>query len=74
LIGKEIRKNPKFRVEKDFYFEKYIGERKALELMRRATIGNLVGKRIIKLALKKKFISEENVMFIGDVPHAQFIQ
>lgn len=74
LLGKEIGEEFKVRVEEKFYGGEIIGEEKALELMKKSTTCNLLGKKIIDLALKNKFITEENVMFIGDVPHAQFIQ
>lgn len=74
LLGKKIGKDPKILVKKSFYGGKLIDEKKASELMENSTICNILGKDIIKLALKNKFITEENVMFIGDVPHAQFIQ
>jgi hypothetical protein len=74
LLGKEIGKEFKVRVEGKFYGGEVISEKRALELMKKSTTCNLLGKNIIDLALKNKFITEENVMFIGDVPHAQFIQ
>ena len=74
LVGEKLRKDPKFVVNKDFYYEKECDEEKALELMKKCTIGNLVGKKIVELALSKKFITRENVILIGDIPHAQFIK
>lgn len=74
LIGKKIGKNLEFEVKKEFYGNELIDSEKAVELMKKSTIGNLVGKQIVKLAMKKKFITKENVMFIGDIPHAQFIR
>lgn len=74
LIGKQLRKKPPFKATENFYFEKKIDEKKALELMKKATIGNLLGKKIVDLALKNKFITEENLILIGGVPHAQFVK
>jgi len=64
----------KFHVSKKFYGGEIIDEEKALKLLENSTIGNLVGKKIVSLALKKKYIAKENIILIGDVPHAQFIQ
>lgn len=74
IIGKEIKKNPKIEVKKNFYRGELVDEDGALKAMNKSTIGNLMGKNIIKLALQKKFITKENVMIIGGVPHAQYIQ
>ena len=74
LLGKEIRKTPRFKVEESFYSERIIDEKEAVELMKECTIANIVGKKIVELAIGKKFITKENVIMIGDIPHAQFIK
>jgi hypothetical protein len=76
LIGKEIKieKNFSTSVNERFYKEKLIDEKEALELMEKATIGNLLGERIIKLAIEKNIISPEGVILIGGIPHAQFVK
>ena len=74
LLGKKIGKELKINVSEAFYGEDLIDEKKASELMGRSAICNILGKNIIELAIEKKFITKENIMFIGDIPHAQFIQ
>lgn len=64
----------KIKVSKRFYGERIIDERTAVQLMRRATIGNLMGKRIVTLAKKNDFITKENIISIGGIPHAQFVK
>ncbi len=61
-------------ISKYFYGERLIDERMAIEVMRRSTIGNLIGKNIISLAMKKGFITKENTISIDGVPHAQFVK
>lgn len=74
LLGKRIKFNGlTIAVNKFFYGGDLTDEEKAVKLMDRATIGNLLGKRIVELALEKKFIAKENIMLIGGIPHAQFI-
>lgn len=73
LLGKKIGKL-KVEVRKDFYCGEKIDEIKAIEFMKKSTICNLMGKKIVKLALEKKFITKENIILIGDIPHAQFIK
>jgi len=76
LIGKEIKieKNFSTFVNERFYKERLIDEKEALKLMEEATIGNLLGERIIKLAIEKNIISPESVILIGGIPHAQFVK
>ena len=64
LLGKELRKDPSFKVNKKFYFEKECDEEKATQLMKDCTTANLVGEEIVKLALEKKFITPENIILI----------
>ena len=74
LLGKKIGKTIGFEVKKEFYGNELIDSEKAVELMRKSTIGNIIGKVIVKLAMEKKFITKKNIIFIGDIPHAQFIR
>jgi len=74
LIGKQIGKKLKIIVSKDFYKGELVDEEKVLDFMGKSTICNLLGKEIVKIALEKKFITKENIMFIDGVPHAQFIK
>lgn len=75
LIEKDIFfKKIKIRISKKFYGEKIIDEKGAIKLMEKATIGNLMGKRIVKLAERNGFISRENIILIDGIPHAQFVK
>ncbi|MEM5776840.1 MAG: DUF424 family protein [Candidatus Aenigmatarchaeota archaeon] len=75
LLEKTLEFNDvKFHISKKFYGGNLINEENAIKLMENSTIGNLVGKKIVSLALKKKYIAKENIILISDVPHAQFIQ
>ena len=74
LLGKELRKNPKFEVSKNFYFEKECDKQETLNLLEKCTIANLLGKEIVQLVIDKKFITEENVILIGEIPHAQIVK
>lgn len=76
LLDKKI-KTKKFdiKVSKEFYGEKIIeDEATAVRMMGRCTIANLIGKRIIALAKKHGFITDENIISIGGIPHAQFVK
>ena len=45
----------------------------AVELIRNASIVNLLGRDIIGEAIKRKLVIPEAVMYISDVPHVQII-
>jgi hypothetical protein len=74
IIDKEIDKKLKIKVSKNFYGGKLIDEEVALKLMKKATIGNLIGKKIVELAEKNGFITRENIILINGISHAQFIK
>jgi len=74
LLGKKIGKKMKITVSEAFYGGDLIDDKKALEVMKRSSICNIIGEKIIKIAIEKKFITKENIMFIGDIPHAQFVR
>jgi hypothetical protein len=75
LIEKEIgTKELKIKVSKNFYGDRLVNEKIVLRLMKKATICNLIGKNIVELAEKNKFIIKENIIFINDIPHAQFVK
>ena len=75
LIDSEIKmKGHKVKISKNFYGGNLIEEDLAIKLMERATIGNLIGKKIIAVAEKNGFITKENIILINDTPHAQFVK
>ncbi|MEM7825586.1 MAG: DUF424 family protein [Candidatus Aenigmatarchaeota archaeon] len=74
LLDTEIDKKLKIKVSKNFYGGKLIDEEIALELMKKATICNLIGKKIVELAEKSGFVTKENIISINGVSHAQFIK
>jgi hypothetical protein len=77
LLGKKLKlKEKKITVEvsKKFYGGKLVDENVAVNLLSKATIGNLMGKRIVELANKNGFIVKENVILIDGIPHAQFVK
>jgi len=69
----DFKKGARVKVSKDFYGERLVDEKTVLKLLENATIGNLFGKEIVTLAKKNGFISQENIINIDGVPHAQFV-
>ena len=74
LIGKDIGDKPRINVSKSFYGGRLMDGAAALDAMKKATIGNIIGKNIVALAEKSGFITKENIIFIDEIPHAQFVK
>jgi len=77
LLNKEIKMKDsklKVKISKEFYGGKLVDENIVLTLMKKATIGNLMGEKIIELADKNGFIIKKNIIFIDGIPHAQFVK
>jgi hypothetical protein len=77
LLGKKLKMKEKkitIEVSEKFYKGKLIDENMAMNLLGKATIGNLMGKNIVELASKNGFILKKNVILIDGVPHAQFVK
>jgi hypothetical protein len=75
LLDKELEmKDLKIKISKKFYGGKLIDRDMAFQLMKGATIGNLIGKDIVKFAEENGFISKENIILIDEIPHAQFVK
>jgi len=74
LLGKTLSGGRvPFKVNKGFYKGVPAGICEALEAMRRATICNLVGKRIVEAAIEHRMVNRAAVIYFGDVPHAQIM-
>ncbi|AAT43803.1 DUF424 domain-containing protein [Picrophilus oshimae] len=72
LVGREFRSGRlHINVKPEFYGEMKVSDETFLSTMNICTIANLVGRHVIDLAIKANFIDPENVINIGDVPHAQ---
>ena len=63
-----------FKVSEGFYKGIPGSVEEALEAMRRASICNLVGKRIVEAAIEKRLVNGRAFIYFGDVPHAQIIR
>jgi len=74
LLGKTLREGAlKLEVKESFYGGRLVSLEEALDILRGASIGNLVGRNIVANAIREGLIHEDAVLWIGDQPHAQFI-
>jgi hypothetical protein len=75
VLGKKMKyKDVKLKIDENFYRGRKIDEKIAVVLLKKATIANLFGKRIIKLALTNRFIDKKNIILINGHPHAQIVK
>jgi hypothetical protein len=62
-----------FEVSERFYGGTLCGLAEALEAMSKATICNIVGKRVVEAAIENRLIHKSAVIYLGDIPHAQIV-
>lgn len=74
LLGKTLEggKAP-FVVSERFYKGTLCDLAEAIEAMGKATICNIVGKRIVKAAIESGLVQEAAVIYFEDIPHAQIV-
>jgi len=75
LLGKTIKyRGIDFAVSSSFYGNHRAGGQEILEKAREADMVNVVGKRIVELLAKNKLVDEEQILWMGDVPHVQIVR
>lgn len=73
LLGKTFREG-KFKIEVGTFYEgDRVSEAAFLDHLRLATIGNFVGTETIEAAKKGGYASDDGILWIGGVPHAQYV-
>jgi hypothetical protein len=63
----------KIKVSEIFYGGEVVSEEVFIERTRSVSIMNLVGNRVVEKAVKEGLVSEQSVMVIGEVKHAQVV-
>ncbi len=72
LLGKSFREGElKLNVKEKFYKGEKVEESALEELLRKATIANLVGERCVKKAVELGYVDESRILKIEGIPHAQ---
>jgi len=62
-----------FKVSEGFYKGVLVEPDEALEFIKRGTIVNLVGRRIIEAAINARLVHPAAILYLGKVPHAQIV-
>ncbi|WP_148686223.1 DUF424 domain-containing protein [Candidatus Nitrosocosmicus hydrocola] len=69
LLGKEINKGDfVINISKDYFLEEEIDEKEAMILLKSSSVLNLVGEKIVNLALRLRLAKENSVKVIENVP------
>jgi uncharacterized protein len=69
LVGKEINKGDfVIEISKNYFLEEEIDEQEAITMLKTSSVLNLVGNRIVKLALELRLAKENSVKVIENVP------
>lgn len=74
LLGKKFEEGElHIHVREEFYYESFVSEQTFLNSMKLATIINLVGENVVRIAIREGYIDKDNVLRIAGVPHAQMV-
>lgn len=74
LCGKTLKfKDIEFHVNPAFYKKEEGTKEDIISILREAVNINLVGKESVDCGIECGVIKKENVLMIGDVPHAQAV-
>lgn len=69
ILGKQIEQNNfSINLSKDYFYEEKINEEEAKEILKTASITNLVGNSIVNLALKLNLAKANSVKRIENIP------
>lgn len=61
-------------IKPEFYAGKLVDEAEALKMMEGATIINLLGRRAVELAVRAGHVTQEHVLEVNGILHAQAIK
>ncbi len=72
LLGKKFaEKGLQLDLTSPFYRGKLMDEKETIEVMKKSYCFNIVGKKIVGLALKEGFVSKANIITIKKIPSSQ---
>lgn len=61
-------------VKESFYCGELLEGPELCSLIEKATVVNMVGKKVVKLAVGAGLIDKRNVLKVNEVPHAQMVR
>jgi len=73
LLGRTLREGELRLHVSSFYEGERMSPEAFVENLRRATMGNFVGKETVAAAQRAGFVAEDGVLWIDGEPHAQMV-
>lgn len=67
-------KGLKLDVKEGFYRGVKVELRDSIQYIEKATVVNIVGEKVVRLAVEKGLISSSGILWVSGVPHAQLIK
>ena len=75
IVGKTLKQgNIVFHIREEFYKGNLVSIEEVIGLVQQSTIVNMVGRRIVKKALKIGLVHADAVLEIDGIPHAQILK
>ena len=74
LLGRDLKVGERggtVKVTSQFYGERRVSREELLFALERATIANLLGERVLRLAVEGGFVTPGGTGTLGGVPHAE---
>jgi uncharacterized protein len=74
LLGRDLPVGDQGRTVKvtsQFYGERRVSKEELVWALKRATIANLLGERVLRLAAEEGYVTAEGTGTLGGVPHAE---
>ena len=71
LVGKIFREGDLRLEVNDFYAGEEVSEEDLVEQVKSCTMGNFVGEETVAACMRAGLVSEDGIIRIGGVPHAQ---
>ncbi|MCK4497877.1 DUF424 family protein [Candidatus Bathyarchaeota archaeon] len=75
LLGRTLKSGQaSFHVSEKFYKGPLVSAEEAIDLIKKSTVVNIVGSRIVKKAIKLGLVHPDAVLEIGSALHAQIVK
>lgn len=74
IIGKKFfEKDLKLEAKEKFYKGSLVEIKNLKEELKKATIANLLGNKVVEFAIKNEFVDKNSIIEISGIKHAQII-
>jgi hypothetical protein len=75
VLGKTLREGKiVFVIKEEFYKGAKVSLEEAVDMIKNSTIVNMVGRNVVRRAVKEGYIHPEAILNIEGVPHAQIVK